>query len=198
MPPERRHVRGRCVGPENEPVRLDHRVELALHQPGLDDATPSFEVYLQRPPHLGDVEGEPGRGGLPGEARSRAAGRDGESQLAGRRKTASYILLGAGDDDAYRLAEVDGGVCGPKGARGFVGAQVTFEFTVEGGVELPRVRFGSIRHDPVNFTSRVDVPPVGDSHPGRRDGSFPLQWDKPPLRGAFPGAKPDDVRSCCI
>ena len=101
-------------------------------------------------------------------------------------RTSSHILLGAGDDDANGLAEVDGGVCGPQGARGFVGAQVTFEFTVEGGVELPRVRFGFIRHDPVNFTSRVDVPPVGDSHPGRRDGSFPLQWDKPPLRGAFP------------
>ncbi|MCD6054963.1 MAG: hypothetical protein K0Q96_2155 [Rubrobacteraceae bacterium] len=97
-------------------MRLDHRIELALHQSRLDDTTPPFEIYLQRPTHLGDVEGQPGGCCLPGQGGTSATRRNGEPEVAGCRESELHVLFRAGDDDAHGLAEVDGGIRGPHGA----------------------------------------------------------------------------------
>ena len=143
-------------------MRLDHGVQLALHEPGLHDTTPRFGVHFQRPAHLGDVEGEPRGGSLAGEARTRAAGRDGEPQPTGRGEGELHIPFGAGDHDANGLAEVDGGIGGPQGARGVIGAQVAYKSTVEGSMELACVSFWVVWHGPVNFTSTRGMVPIKD------------------------------------
>ena len=151
--PERGHVGGRSVGPEHEPVRLDHGVELALHQPRLDDATPPFEVYLQRPAHLGDVEGEPRGGRLTGEARTRAAGGDGEPQLAGHGEAELHVLLRSGRPRRQRA-------CGGRWRRRWTTGRARRRPCAgnplvdrQGQRAVACVSFWFVRHGPVNFTS---------------------------------------------
>ena len=129
-PAERGPVGGRGVGAEAEAVAGDGAVEVLLHDAGPDAHPPRGEVDLADRVHVPrGVEHQPLAGGLPGQARARAARDDRHVEARGGRDRGSDVGGVAREGDEQWRARVQARVAREQVARVAVGPHLAAQLS---------------------------------------------------------------------
>jgi len=120
---DRRAIRRRGVGSEEQTLGPDMRVQFVLDQPRLHATPQLLPVHFEDPVHVfGEIEDDGVADGLAGERRAAAAGEDGNVELIRDLDSRLYVSLMARDHDTDRLDLVHRRVGGIEEAGIFVEA----------------------------------------------------------------------------